>query len=132
MLTVNKKLARAKADNLVGRHSAVRAANPEKLWCLCPAEALKVLWIFELDSFGPDAVILKKFWQEFYWSFLCKVVPDLRRLPNQKGTSNRRAVSSTDNSTGLRKRKLLDRKDSIGPTTAQNGSKHRAVVGGIG
>ena len=66
IITVDEKLIRSEADDLVGRHPAVRAADPEKLRCLCPAETLKLLWIFELDSFGPDAVILKKFWQELH------------------------------------------------------------------
>ena len=69
MLTVNEKLAWTKADYFVGRHPAVRTADPEKLRCLCPAEALKVLWIFELDFFSPSPVILKKFWQEFHKGF---------------------------------------------------------------
>ena len=60
-IAVDEKLAWTKADDLVGRHPAVGAADPEKLRRLRLAQPLKVLWIFELDSFGPSPVIFKKF-----------------------------------------------------------------------
>jgi len=106
MLTVNKKLARAKADNLVGRHSAVRAANPEKLWCLCPAETLKVLRIFELDSFGPDAVILKKFWQEFHKGFALIRARLVWCLTNSQYNSQRHSGRVGDSSREPESRKI--------------------------
>src|SRR5262245_9084490 len=65
-IAVNKKFARAETDNFVGRHPAVGATDPEIVRCLRPAEALQILLVFDLDSFGPRTVILKKFRQEFH------------------------------------------------------------------
>ncbi|MNE41596.1 hypothetical protein D3C80_1356760 [compost metagenome] len=56
-VAMHEQLARHQTDHLVGRHPAVRAADPEKLRALLPRQARKELRIPGLERPGPEAVI---------------------------------------------------------------------------
>ena len=59
-VTVDKDLAGQKADDFVGRHATVGAADPEVLRILLAREFLKKLRIAVFDCAGPSPVLGKK------------------------------------------------------------------------
>ena len=65
-IAVHKQLSRPETDDLVGRHPAIGAADPEILRGLGLAEPLEVLGISQFDPFCPSAVVGKKFRQKFH------------------------------------------------------------------
>ena len=65
-VAMHEELSRSKADNLVGRHAAIGAADPKIFRRLRLAQTLEILRVFELDFFRPGAVVFKKVRQEFH------------------------------------------------------------------
>ena len=57
---VNKQLTGQQIDNLVGRHTAVRTANPEIFRCLLVGQAVEKLGVLGLDAIGPGPVFFQK------------------------------------------------------------------------
>ena len=58
-IPVNEDLARVQADDLICRHPAVRAADPEILRLLLARQALKKGGIPLMDARRPDPVVLQ-------------------------------------------------------------------------
>jgi hypothetical protein len=57
---VNEQLAGQQTDNLISRHPAVRAADPQELRRLLPRKLLKKLRVLLPDAFGPGLVVDEK------------------------------------------------------------------------
>src|SRR5690554_4870838 len=58
-IPVHKKLARRHIYNLVGRHSAISAANPQVFRCLLIRQTMKKLRIIGSDGIRPGPVFFK-------------------------------------------------------------------------
>ena len=59
-VAVNEQLAWQQADDLVGRHAAVRAANPQVLGRLLLLKARKELRVLFNDGLGPGGVVAEE------------------------------------------------------------------------
>jgi len=60
-VTVHEDLTRREADDLVGRYAAIGAADPEIFRRLRVAQALEVLWIFNINFLRPIPIVFEKF-----------------------------------------------------------------------
>lgn len=59
-ITVDEKLPRSEADDLVGRHPAIGATDSEIFWPLDLAQTFEIFRIPALDFGGPLAIVVKK------------------------------------------------------------------------
>src|SRR5690606_7106904 len=59
-VAVDEHLARCEPGDLVGRHAAVRAPDPEDLRGLLPRELAEEAGLVALDGLGPAAVVLEE------------------------------------------------------------------------
>src|SRR5690606_25381131 len=58
-ITVNEKLPRQQADDLIGRHSRIGTTDPEIFRRLLLGELLKKRRILLLDGLGPTRIVIK-------------------------------------------------------------------------
>jgi hypothetical protein len=94
-IAANKKLAKAKTDDLVGRHAAVRAADPEKLRCLCPGQPLKGLRTSSVILLAQPWLFSKSFGRNFIGSSHAKLFCFCGAYQNWKVTSNQWRVEQS-------------------------------------
>jgi hypothetical protein len=63
---VDEKLSGQQSDNLIGRHAAVRASNPQLLWLLEMRELLEEAGIPGSQLGDPPPVIVEELFQLFH------------------------------------------------------------------
>src|SRR3546814_1894839 len=62
-VAMDEHLARRQADDLVGRHARVGAADPQVLGRLQLGQALEELRVFVADAVGPGVVVAQQFFE---------------------------------------------------------------------
>ena len=59
-IAVDEQLARQKADDVVGRHAAVRAADPKEFWRLLACQLAEKFRILAANALGPGTVAVEE------------------------------------------------------------------------